>query len=161
LGTIGDELYLVEIDGANRERVLGELIDRFEGDDRSLRIEIVFFGSAGGFFASSLTFLESWPKSLADLPADVFIDHHHRAAFARAGDEVVISVRHALRPSDGPAKRRFRFRPDEYRKAISDLARESRCIRDELIAIAQHRAPAKVDSLRAALERWQEARWLL
>lgn len=154
LGTIGDELYLVEIDSHNRERVLGELIDRYEGDDRSLRIEIVFFGTAGGFFASSLSFLESWPKSPADVPADIFIDHHHRAAFSTTGDEVAISVRHALRPANGPAKRQLRFRCDAYQKAISDLSRESRSIRDELITIAQRRAPAKVESLRAALERW-------
>jgi hypothetical protein len=154
LGTIGDELYLVEIDSDNRERVLAELVDRYEGDERSLRIEIVLFGSAGGFFACSLSFLESWPKSPADLPADVFVDHHHRATFDRTGDEVAISVRHALRPGDGPAKRRFRFRPGEYLNARSDLARESRCVRDDLIATAQRRAPAKVELLRAALERW-------
>jgi hypothetical protein len=153
LGTIGDELYLVEIDSNNRERILREIVDRYEGDDRTLRIEIALFGAAGGFFASALAFLESWPKSAADVPADVFIDHHHRAAFTAAGGDVVVNVRHALRRSDGPAKRQFRFRADEYDKAMSDLARESRCVRDELIAIAQRHAPDKVESLRAALER--------
>lgn len=154
LGMIGDELYLVEIDGSNRERVLLELIDHYEVADRSLRIEIVFFGNAGGFFASSMNFLELWPKSAADVPADVFVDNHYKAAFTKAGDEVVMSVRHALRPSDGPPKRRFRFRPNKYQEAMSDLARESRRLRDDLIAVAQQRAPEKVESLQEAFKHW-------
>ena len=100
LGMDGDDLYLVEIDGSNRERVLLELIDRYEVDDRSLRIDIVFFGDAGGVFASSMNFLEHWPKSPADVPADVFVDDHYKAAFTKSGDEIVVSVRHALRPSE-------------------------------------------------------------
>ena len=105
LGMIGDDLYLVEIDGNSREHVLLELVDRYEVDERSLRIEIVFFGDAGGVFASSMHFLEHWPKSPADVPADVFVDNHCKAAFTKAGDEVFMSVRHALRPSDGPPRR--------------------------------------------------------
>jgi hypothetical protein len=153
LGSIGDELYLVEIDGSNRERILVDLIDNYEVDG-SLRIEIVFFGDAGGFFASSMDFLEHWPKSAADIPADVFIDNRYKAAFTKAGDEITMSVRHALRPSDGPSKRRFRFRPNEYGEAMSDLARESRRLRDDLMAVALQRAPQKVESLREACKRW-------
>lgn len=153
LGVIGDELYLVEIDESNRERVLLELIDHYEVDDRSLRIEIVLFGNAGGFFASSMNFLELWPKSAADVPADVFVDHHYKAAFTKAGDEIVMTVRHALRPSDGPPKRRFRFRPNKYQEAMADLAGQSRRLRDELIAVAQQRAPEKVESLQEAFKR--------
>lgn len=151
LGMIGDELYLVEIDGSNRERVLVELIDRYEVDDPGLRIEIVFFGDAGCFFATSMHFLDLWPRSPADMPSEVFIDDHYKAAFTNAGDEVVMSVRHALRRSDGLPKRRFRFRPGKYQEAMSELARESRRLRDDLIAVAQQRAPEKVESLREAL----------
>jgi hypothetical protein len=155
LGVVGD-LYLVEIDAGTRERILVELVDSYQVDERGLGLEIAFFGDAGGFFASSLSFLEHWPKSLADMPADVFIDHHHRAALTRteAGDEVAISVRHALRPSNGPPKRRFCFRSNEYEAAMSVLARESRRLRDDLMAVAQQRAPEKIDSLREAFEGW-------
>jgi hypothetical protein len=152
LGTIGDDLYLVEIDESNRERVLVELIDRHAVGDPSLRIELAFFGAAGGFFASSLDFLDAWPKSSADVPADVFVDDRHRAAFTKAGDDIVVSVRHALRPSDAPPKRRFRFHPSKYEEAMRDLARESRRLRDDLIAVAQQRAPHKVGSLQEALK---------
>ncbi|MFI5307346.1 MAG: hypothetical protein ACHQ53_08340, partial [Polyangiales bacterium] len=148
LGMIGDELYLVEIDGHNRELVLLDIIDKYDGGDRGLRIEIAFFGDAGGFFASSMDFLEHWPKSPADVPADVFIDNHHKAAFTRSGDDIVMSVRHALRSAEGPPRRRFRFRPHEYEKAMSDLARESRRLRDDLLAAAQESAPQKIESLR-------------
>jgi hypothetical protein len=154
LGTIGDELYLVEIDTSNRETVLLDLIDNYEVDDRSLRIEIAFFGDAGGFFASSMNFFDYWPKSPADVPADVFVDNHYKATFTKAGDEIVVIVRHALRPSNGPPKRRLRFRPSKYEEAMSDLARESRRLRDDLIAVAQERAPQKVVSLQAAFKRW-------
>jgi hypothetical protein len=150
LGMIGDELYLVEIDESNRERVLPELIDRYEAGSRSLPIEIVLFGNAGGFFASSMNFLDLWPKSSADMPAEVLVDNHYRAAFTNAGDEIVMSVRHPLRPSDGPARRRFRFHPDKYREALSNLARESQRLRDDLIAVAQQHAPGKVASLQDA-----------
>jgi hypothetical protein len=37
---------------------------------------------------------------------------------------------------------------------MSDLARESRRLRDDLIAVAQERAPQKVESLQAAFKRW-------
>jgi hypothetical protein len=154
LGSIGDELYLVEIDGSNRERILVELVDRYEVDDRSLRIEIVFFGDAGGFFASSMDFLALWPKSAADVPADVFVDNNYKAAFTKAGDEITMSVRHALRPSGGPPKRHLRFRPNEYAAAMCDLARESRRLRDDVIAVAVQRAPQKVESLRDACKAW-------
>jgi hypothetical protein len=153
LGIIG-ELYLIEIDESSRERVLLNVVDSYEVDERSLRIEIVFFGDAGGFFASSLNFLELWPKSPADVPAEVFVDNHYKAAFARAGDEITMTVRHALRPSDGPPRRRFRFRPHEYEEAMAHLARESRRLRDDAIASAQQRAPQKVESLREAFKRW-------
>jgi hypothetical protein len=152
LGTLGDELYLVEIDGSNRERILAELIEKYEVDDPGLRIEIVFFGDAGGFFASSMQFFELWPKSAADIPAEVFVDDHYKAAFTRSDDDTVVSVRHVLRPSDGPPKRQLRFRPNEYEEAISALARESRRLRDDLIAIAEERAPQKVESLREAFK---------
>jgi len=154
LGAIGDDLYLVEIDASNRERVLLDLIDKHEAGDRSLRVEIVFFGDAGGVFASSLEFLGLWPKSPGDVPADVFVDDRYKAAFTKAGDEITVSVRHALRPSGGPPRRRFRFRPNTYEQAIFDLAQESRRLRDELIAVAQKRTPEKVESLRGAFERW-------
>lgn len=154
LGTIGDELYLVEIDTSNRETVLLDLIDNYKVDDRTLRIEIAFFGAAGGFFASSIDFFEHWPKSPADVPADVFVDSHYKAAFTKSDDEVVVTVRHALRPSNGPPKRRLQFRPSKYEEAMSDLARESRRLRDDLIAVAQERAPQKVESLQEAFKRW-------
>jgi hypothetical protein len=155
IGTLGAEFYLVEIDAGNRERLLVELIDDYGVHDRSPRIEIVFFGNAGGFFASSMGFLELWPKSPADVPADVFVDDHYRAAFTRAEDgEIVVSVRHALRPMDGPPRRRFCFRPSKYQDAMSDLTRESRRLRDDLIAVAQQRAPDKVESLRDAFTHW-------
>jgi hypothetical protein len=154
LGMIGDELYLVEIDAASRELVLPEIIDRYNVDDPSLRIELVFFGDAGGFFASSLNFFGHWPKSLADVPADVFVDERYRAAFITSGDDVVMSVRHALRPSGGPPWRRFRFLPDKYEQAMAELARASRSLHADLIALAQARAPEKVESLRAACQLW-------
>ena len=154
LGTIGDQLYLVEIDASNRERVLADLIDQYQVDDRSLRIEIVFFGDAGGFFASSMGFFELWPKSAADVPADVFIDDRYKAAFTKSDDEIVISVRHALRPSDAPPRRQLRFDPSNYEQAMSDLARDSRRLRADLMAIAQERAPQKIESLREAFKRW-------
>ena len=155
LGVVGD-LYLVEIAGGTRERILEELVDTYEAADGRLGIEIAFFGDAGGFFASSLSFLEHWPKSHADVPADVFIDTHHRAALTltKTGDEIAISVRHALRPIDAPPKRRFRFRSSEYEAAMSELARESRRLRDDLMAVAQQRAPDKIGSLRGAFESW-------
>lgn len=152
LGTMGDDLCLVEIDESNRERLVLELIDGYEGGERTLRIELAFFGDAGGFFASSLRFLEAWPESPADVPADVFVDDHYRAAFTNAGGEVVVTVRHALRPAGGPPKRRFRFHPDQYQGAMSDLARQARRLRDDLLAKAQQRAPHKVESLRSAFE---------
>jgi hypothetical protein len=154
LGMIGDELCLVEIDGGNRERVLLELIDHCDVDDRGLRIEIVFFGNAGGIFASSINFLEHWPRSPTEIPAEVFIDNHYNATHTKADDEIVVSVRHALRPSAGPPRRQFRFRPNKYEQAMSDLARESRRLRDDLLAVAQQRAPEKVESLRQALKQW-------
>lgn len=154
LGTIGDELYLVEIEEGNRERVLLELIDHCELDDRGLRIEILFFGNAGGFFASSINFLEQWPRSPENFPAEIFIDDRYKATFTRADDEIVMSVRHALRPSDGPPRRRFRFRSSKYEEAMSDLAREARRLRDDLIAIAQQRAPEKVESLQQVFKHW-------
>lgn len=154
LGMIGDELYLVEVEGSTRGRVLLDLIDKYSADDPDLRIDIVLFGEAGGFFASSMNFFELWPKSPADIPAEVFVDHRYKAAFTKSGDEIVMSVRHALRPSDGPPKRRFRFGPNTYEQVISDLARESRRLRDDLIALAQERASQKVASLQAAFERW-------
>jgi hypothetical protein len=154
LGMIGDELYLVEIDARNRELVLLELVDKYEVDDRSLRIEIVLFGDAGGFFASSMSFLEHWPKSAAEVPADVFIDERYRAAFTKSGDEIVMSVRHALRPIDGPPRRRFRFDPHKYEQAMSELGLGSRRLREDMIAIAQQRAPQKVESLREAFDLW-------
>jgi hypothetical protein len=151
LGTIGDDLYLVEIDANNRERIVSELIDRYEAESRTLRIELAFFGGAGGFFASSMHRLAGWPKSPSDVPADIFVDDHYRAAFTHEGGEILVTVRHALRPSGGPPKRRFRFDPNQYQDAMLDLARESRRLRDDLIAKAQQLAPHKVESLRAAL----------
>jgi hypothetical protein len=157
LGTIGDDLYLVEIDESNRDRVLLGIIDDYkvanhELADRSPRIEVVFFGKAGGFLASSMEFLDLWPKSHAEMPTDVFVDNHRRAAFTHADGEVVVSVRHALRPSGAP-QRRFRFHPNQYQQAMSQLARESRRLRDDLIAIARQRAPEKAKALQKAFER--------
>jgi hypothetical protein len=155
IGTLGAEFYLVEIDASNRARLLLELIDDYAVHDRGPQIEIVFFGNAGGFFASSMGFLELWPKSLADIPANVLVDNHYRAAFTRAEDgEIVVSVRHALRPIDGPPRRRFRFRPSKYQDAMSELRLESRRLCDDLIAVAQQRVPDKVESLREAFEDW-------
>src|SRR5690349_22706809 len=71
LGVVG-ELCLVEIDADNRDSVLPELVDGYDLDERKLRVEGVFFGDAGSVFASSLDFLEHWPKSAADLPVEVF-----------------------------------------------------------------------------------------
>src|SRR5262245_6574991 len=96
LGIIGDDLHLIEIDGGNRERLVLELVDNYDIDAGSLRIDLVFFGDEGGFFASSMHFLELWPRSVADVPADVLIDNHNRAAFTKEGDEVVVSIRHAM-----------------------------------------------------------------
>lgn len=154
LGTIGDDLVLVEIDADNRERILQELIDHCQADDRGLRIEIAFFGDAGGFFASSLEFLDAWPKSISDLPAEVFIDHHHKASLIAAGDQIVVSVRHALRRGGGPPKRQFRFDPSKYQDAMSELARESKRLRADLLALAQQHAPHKLEALREAFKHW-------
>jgi hypothetical protein len=151
LGTAGDDLCLMELDASNRERILAELVDRHDAGDHGLPIELAFFGDAGGFFASSMRFLALWPKSSADLPADVFIDDHYRAAFTHAGGEVLVTVRHALRPG-GPPKRRLRFEASRYEDAMRELARESRRLCDDLIATAQQRAPHKVASLRAACD---------
>jgi len=150
LGVFGDALYLIEIDESNRERLLLELVDKFDAHDRRLGIEIALFGSAGGFFASPVHFLERWPKSTADLPADVFVDAHYKAAFTELDGEIVMSVRHLLRPAHAPPKRRFRFRPHVYQDAISDLARESGRLLEDLIAVAQERAPQKVEPLHEA-----------
>jgi hypothetical protein len=152
LGMIGDELYLVEIDGSNRERVLRDLMDMYEVDDRSLRIEIALFGDAGGFFSSPLSFLGLWPKSPADVPAEVFVDSYYKAVFTDAAGEIVMSVRHAMRPSGGPPKRRFRFRSNKYEGLMSDLTRQARSVRDDLIALAQQRAPDRVASLQEAFD---------
>jgi hypothetical protein len=154
LGMIGDELYLVEIDDRSRELVLRELIEKHQVTDAGLRIEIVLFGDAGGFFACSMNFFELWPKSLAGLPADVFVDNRYKAVFTKSGDEVVMSVRHAFRPGDGPPTRRFRFRPKQYEEAVSTLARESQRLRADLIAVARERAPEKVEALQEAFKRW-------
>jgi hypothetical protein len=70
-----------------------------------------------------------------------------------------VSVRHALRPSAGPPRRQFRFRPNEYQEAMSDLARESRRLRDDLIAVAQQRAPEKVESLQDAFKHLPSSPW--
>jgi hypothetical protein len=152
LGMIGDELYLVEIDESSRERVLLQVMDMYELDDRSLRIEIALFGDAGGFFSSPLSFLGLWPKSPADIPAEVYIDSYYKAAFTDAAGDIVMSVRHAMRPGDGPPKRRFRFRANRYGELMSDLARQSRTVRDDLIALAQQRAPDRVASLQEAFD---------
>jgi hypothetical protein len=151
LGVLGEDLYLVEIDASNRERVLLELVDRYEVDEGSLGIELGFFGSAGGFFASSMRFLELWPKSPGELPADVFVDDRYKAAFTTSGDVIVMSVRHALRP-DAPPRRELRFRLDTYQPLLADLARESQRLRDDLLAAAQGRAPEKVASLARAFD---------
>ena len=153
LGVVGD-LCLVELDADNRERLLQELVDHYSVDEPSLRIEIALFGEAGGFFASSLSFLPHWPRSHAEVPAEVFIDPHHRAAFSAAGDDISFSVRHALRPGAGPPKRQFRFRSDQYATAISSLAQEARRLRDDLLAVARLRAPEKAASLRDAFDSW-------
>jgi hypothetical protein len=154
LGVMGGELQLVEIAGGNRELILRDLVEQYQVDDRSLGIEIAFFGDAGGFFASSMNFFERWPECPADMPAEVLVDDHHKAAFTKSGDEVVMTVRHARRPSDGPPRRRLRFRPNEYEQAMIDVARDSRRLRDDLIAVAKERAPQKLESLRAAMELW-------
>jgi len=155
IGMLGAESYLVEIDAGNRERLLVELIDDYGVRDRSPRIEVVFFGNGGGVFASSVGFLELWPKSPADVPAEVFVDEHHRAEFTKADDgDIVVSVRHVLRPVGGPPRRRLRFRPSEYQDAMSELTRESRRLHDDLIAVAELRAPDEVESLRGARRHW-------
>ena len=153
LGIVGDDSYLVEIDGPNRERIILGIVDSYDVDARGLRIEIAFFGKDGGFFASPMNFLELWPKTPAGVPADVFIDDHYKAAFTSAGDEILVSVRHVLRPSGGPSRRRLRFRSNEYEETISRLAEESEHLRDDLIAAAQERAPQKVRALQAAFRR--------
>jgi hypothetical protein len=81
-------------------------------------------------FASSMDFLDLWPRSSADLPADVFIGNHYRAAFTESGDGLVMNVRHVLRPSAGRAQARLS------------------------ITLAQECAPEKVASLQDALARW-------
>ena len=70
------------------------------------------------------------------------------------GDEIVVSVRHALRPSDGPPRRRLRFPPNEYEEAIAHFAAASRRIRDDLITAAEQRAPGKIGVLLAAFRHW-------
>jgi hypothetical protein len=157
LGIVGDGLYLVEIDESTRERVLLNLIDDCEVDEPgSLRIDLVFFGDAGGVFASSLDFLELWPKSAAELPTEVFVDDHYNAAFSPTDDGVVVTVRHARRP-DGPPRRCLRFGAIQYEEAMTHLVRESRRLRAELLANAQQRAPHKLDALRESLERWPQS----
>lgn len=151
LGVLGDELYLVEIDASNRERVLLDLVETHGVDDHGVRIELALFGEGGGFFSSSMNFLELWPKVAADMPAEVFVDSYYKAAFTEHAGEIVMSVRHAMRPADGPPKRRFRFPRNKYEQAMSELERASRSIRDDLIAAAQQRAPEKVDSIRELL----------
>ncbi len=153
LGIAGDDSYLVEIDRPNRERIILDIVESYAVEVRGLRIEVAFFGKDGGFFASPMNFLELWPKSRADVPADVFIDDHYKAAFTREGDEIVVNVRHALRPSDGPPRRRLRFPSSEYQAAMSNLAQESESLRDDLIEAAQERAPQKVRALLAAFRR--------
>lgn len=152
LGMVGDEC-LIEIDDGNRERVILDLVAKYEVDAPDLRIEAAFFGYVGGFFASPMDFLGHWPGSAAAVPADVFIDPHYKAAFTAEGDAIVVSVRHALRPS-GPPKRQLRFHPKQYEDAISHLAQQSRRLREELISAAQQRAPQKVAALQKAFERW-------
>jgi len=154
LGVLGDDLCLVEIDASNRDRILADVVDNYEVHDRMLRSEIVLFGDAGGFFACSIEFLELWPKSLADLPSDVFIDDRYKAVFTRAGDRVVMIVRHARRPSGGVPTRQFRFGSRKYEETVSDLAAASRRLRDDLVTVAQQRAPQIVESLRETLENW-------
>lgn len=154
LGAIGDELYLIEIDADNRARSLRDLVDGYDVADRSLGIEAVFFGHAGAVFASSLDFLAGWPRGRGEVPTEVFVDDRHKAAFSCADDDIVVSVRHALRLGDAPPKRRFRFRPDTYEGAMSQLAAESRRLRDDLIAVAQERAPQKVEALRQVCKLW-------
>ena len=157
LGIAGDDSYLLEIDEANRERLVRDIVDNYDvlaGIAPTLRIEIAVFGKRGGFFASSMDFLERWPKSSAEVPADIFIDDHYKAAFTNVGDEIVVSVRHALRPSDGPPRRRLRFPPNEYEEAIAHFAAASRRIRDDLITAAEQRAPGKIGVLLAAFRHW-------
>lgn len=153
LGTIGDDLYLVEIDEGNRERLLVQLVERYARDGLAPRVDIALFGAAGGFFASSLSTFDAWPKSPAELPANVFIDAHHQAAFTQPDDGIVMTVRHALRP-DRPPKRCFRFEASKYEDAMRDLTLASRRLRDDLLALARERAPHEVEALRAALALW-------
>jgi hypothetical protein len=154
LGVLGDELCLVEIDVSNRDRLLADVVDNYEVRDRTLRSEVVLFGDAGGFFACSVEFLELWPKALSDLPSDVSIDSRYKAVFTRAGDQVVMSVRHARRFSGGAPTRLFRFDSRIFEKTLSDLATASRRLRDDLLAVAQQRAPQIVESLRETLRNW-------
>lgn len=153
LGMVGDDGYLVEIDGANRERLILDMIDSCATGARSLRIEMAFFGRAGNFFASPVNFIEHWPRSSTDMPADVFIDERYKATFTRAGDEVVVNVRHALRPPGGPQRRRLRFGSNEYDEMLSHLEQEAHRLRDDLVTAALERAPAKVGVLQAAFRR--------
>jgi hypothetical protein len=151
LGVLGEDLCLVELDASNRERILLELVERFDVADPVVRIELVFFGDAGGFFASSMRFLPLWPKSAQELPAEALVDERYRATFVEAEGEVVISVRHALRP-DAPPRRQLRFHASAYQDTIAELALASTRLRDELIAVAEQRAPEKVASLLRAFE---------
>jgi hypothetical protein len=151
LGVLGEDLYLVEIHPLNRERILLELVERHDVDEPMVRIEVVFFGNQGGFFASSMRFLELWPRAAADLPVEVFVDERYKATFVDARDEVVMSVRHALRPDARP-RRQLHFRLSMYEEAMAELRRESRRLREDLIAVAREHAPEKVDSLVRAFE---------
>ena len=154
LGVMGEKLCLIEIAETNRHRMILDIVDDYDVADGNLAVDIAFFGEAGGFFASPVNFLESWPRSLADAPVDVFIDTHHKATFTKVGDEMVTSVRFATAFRERPPKRRFRFRANEYEEAMSELAREARRLRDDLLAAAEERTPQKVKSLQEALKRW-------
>lgn len=153
LGIIGDELYLVELHDGSRARIAIDIVDRFEGDIGGLRIELALFGAGGGFFACSMRYLELWPKSAAQVPVEVFLDNYHKAAFTITGDEVVLTVRHALRPTAAP-RRQLRFRSGEYESAMAQLADESCRLRDDLIVVAEQRAPEKVEALQEAFTHW-------
>src|SRR5262245_20077793 len=104
--------------------MLRELVDRFGAEDGNPWIDLVFFDAAGGVFASSLGYLHLWPVSPSDLPKEIFVDERYKATFAASSDEVVVSVRHALRPSASTPRRQLRFQPSQYVQAISELVRE-------------------------------------
>lgn len=150
LGIVG-ELQLIEIVAGNRGRVVADLVDRHDLHEPKLLVELAFFGEEGGFFASPIPYLELWPKSAAELPAEVFVDDRYKAAFTYEADGVIVTVRHPLRPS-APPRRRLRFRSGAYEAAMIELAMESRRLCDDLIAHAQRSAPEKVESIRSALD---------